>query len=114
MHELAMAQDLWRIILKAADSNSLKKITDVKIQIGSNSGVQKEFLEHSLKEHIFPSTIADSANLDFIEENPELKCRDCGKVYAGEIGSLKCESCGSYNLDASAGAGVSILEVQGE
>lgn len=65
MHELTYAKNLAYIIFKQINEKKPKRVKSITFVIGSASGIDKEFLEHSFKDHIFKNTICESAELIF-------------------------------------------------
>ena len=109
MHEYSLAKDLANIIFKELKKRKAEKVHKITFILGRASNVDKEFLEHSFKEHIFKGTICENAELEFILEEPKIKCKICGKEY--EMCVEKC-SCGNYDFDIVAGNEVYVREIE--
>jgi Zn finger protein HypA/HybF involved in hydrogenase expression len=56
MHELGIAKDLLDIVLIKAKKNHLKKITKISLMLGEASSIEKDFLKHSLVDHLLSGT----------------------------------------------------------
>ncbi|MDI6758024.1 MAG: hydrogenase maturation nickel metallochaperone HypA [Endomicrobiia bacterium] len=115
MHELTLARPLFAD-MKAAAGKGLKNITRVVIAVGAASGVDPDFLRHSLKDHLFEGTSFASAALEIIVSEPLIKCRRCSKSLSGKDISAdmplnKCPSCGSAALDVVSGDEVRLVAV---
>ncbi|MEW6041842.1 MAG: hydrogenase maturation nickel metallochaperone HypA [Elusimicrobiota bacterium] len=116
MHELGLAQDLLQIILEKAEKNLLKKITKIVISVGKASGIDIEYLHHSIVEHVLPGTIAKNAEIEFIVEQLKLKCSSCnGEISSEEAKNilLNCPRCGSIKLTVLSGADVYVKNIEG-
>jgi len=111
MHELGMAHELFEVITQNAEKNGLTKISKITIKLGKASGIEKDFLRHSLVEHIFPGTIAENAELVFIPEGIILKCRNCGQTVTDETSS-KCPNCGKEQFDIVSGKDVFVESIE--
>jgi Zn finger protein HypA/HybF involved in hydrogenase expression len=66
MHELGIAQDFWKLIKQNAEANNLAQVTKIVIVLGEASGIEADFLRHSLRDHTLPGTIAEGAELVFV------------------------------------------------
>ena len=111
MHELTYARNLAYLIFKQINEKKPKKVKSITFVIGNASGIEKEFLEHSFKEHIFKNTICEYAELIFKTENPKIKCKKCTKEYNEAI--LNCD-CGSSDFDIVSGKDVYIESIEFE
>lgn len=113
MHELSIAQELAEIIFKTLENNDKKngKVSRIKIIIGETSGIDQEFLEHSLKEHIFKGTSCENAILEFCIEKIKIKCLSCGKEFTEPI--FECD-CGNKDFDIISGRDVYVSEIEVE
>ena len=69
MHEHGIGRELWKVIEEQAKQNNLMKITKISIVVGKASGIEKELIVHTMKDHIIPGTFANSAELEFINED---------------------------------------------
>ncbi|OGS19161.1 MAG: hypothetical protein A3J83_00100 [Elusimicrobia bacterium RIFOXYA2_FULL_40_6] len=115
MHETGIARDLFEKIKAEAARNSLTKITKIVIKNGEASGILEDLLRHSFKDHIFPGTIAEGAELQIIVENLSAKCSQCGgEITTHNIGLQGCPKCQSKNIDILFGKDVYIDSISGE
>ncbi len=114
MHELGIAQDLFKIVKEKAVENNLERITKVRIKLGVASGIEEDFLRHSCLDHIFPGTIAEDAVLEIIMEPVEARCRDCGnEIDTRDEFTLSCPSCSSLNTEITKGKDVYLESIEG-
>lgn len=109
MHEHSLARNLAYIIFSKLNQNKNLKPKKITIVIGEASGVQKDFLEHSLKEHIFKGTSCEEAKLEFKFEKPKLKCKKCDREFSEAI--IRCK-CGSDDFEIVAGKDVYLSEIE--
>lgn len=112
MHELGMARDLFKVILEKAAEKSLSSITSVRIKAGEASGIEPEFLRHSLEDHVFPGTPAEGCAIDIEGEKASAVCSGCGRQ-PGEDDIFKCPSCGGDDFEITGGRDVLVEEVEG-
>lgn len=114
MHEIGIARDLWAVVKDTAATKKLKSISKVTIVIGESSGIDPELLEHSMKDHIFPGSIADKAKLELITEKVKAQCGDCGKEIKGtDMAAFNCPSCKGMNLDIVSGKECYVKSIEG-
>ncbi|MCJ7646523.1 hydrogenase maturation nickel metallochaperone HypA [bacterium] len=115
MHELSMAQDLLRIVEAKAKENDLKIVTKIVVVIGETSGIEEDFLRHSLLDHIMPGTIAEKAELEITKEPLQARCVACGiEIDFQQSSSLRCSNCGNNNLEVTRGKSVYLQSIEGE
>ncbi|MCX7956575.1 MAG: hydrogenase maturation nickel metallochaperone HypA [Endomicrobia bacterium] len=108
MHELALARSLAEEIFKYTEENK-KGPKQITIVIGKASGVEKEFLEHSLRDHIFKGTKFENVKFEFLYEMPKIKCKVCSREFKDVV--IKCE-CGGDNFEIVSGKDVYIKEIE--
>ena len=115
MHELGIAQDFWTVIKEQAEINKLKKVTSIIIVIGEASGIEKCFLEHSIKDHIIPGTIAENAKIDIIIRPLSAKCRSCGKeITKDSLTEMNCPHCSGTDIEIVSGKETYVQSIEGE
>lgn len=109
MHEYGIAKDIAYVIFNKINEEKPKKVNKIVIVIGEASGIDKKFLEHSLKEHIFKNTICENSELVFETEKPKIRCRNCKTEYTEPV--IKC-SCGSDSFDVISGKEVFVKSIE--
>ncbi|MFB0526912.1 MAG: hydrogenase maturation nickel metallochaperone HypA [bacterium] len=115
MHELGIAQDLFRIVEDKAKQNNLKVVTRIVVIVGEASGIEEDFLRDSLTGHFLPGTIAEKAELEINKEPLQAKCLACGKeTNVQQSFSLSCPNCGHNNLEITQGKNVYIRTIEGD
>jgi len=115
MHELSMAQDLLRIVEAKAKENDLKVVTKIVVIVGEASGIEEDFLRHSLMDHLLPGTIAEKAKLEITKEPLRARCQTCGiEIDCQGLSYLNCSECGNSNLEITQGKDVYLKTIEGE
>jgi len=120
MHELGIAKELFRIIDNKAKEHSLKKVNKIKIKIGIASGIEKDFLRHSLLDHTLPGTIASTAEIEFEDDGIKIICNDCktevkiDKKEEMPADIFSCSKCGNIRLEIVSGKNVYVESIEGE
>jgi hydrogenase nickel insertion protein HypA len=112
MHELGMAKDLFRVILDKAAEKKLSRIQKVRIRVGEAAGIEKDFLIHSLKDHVFPGTPAKDCVIEIIPEKVSVVCSSCGRDLSGEA-VFNCPECGGDDFKITGGKDVLVEDVDG-
>ncbi len=115
MHELGIAQDFWAVINKNAEDNGLASITKITIVLGEASGIEEDFLRHSLKDHILPGTIGRDAEIVIVPVKLAAHCNACGKPVSREdMKGLACPHCGSGDITIVSGKESHVESIEGE
>lgn len=119
MHELACAMELFARMKSLVSEEKLEKVTKIRLSIGAASGIDPEFLRHSLTDHLFGGSIFEGAELAIGVESPSLVCSGCKKTFAADdISSgtvmTKCPQCGGSDFEISSGNDIKIVSIEGE
>jgi hydrogenase nickel incorporation protein HypA/HybF len=113
MHEIAMVEDVFRIMMRVAAENNISRIDRVDIVIGEYLQVK-----HSLFEFAFESaregTIASSACLILETRMVELRCTGCRQLFLLKGLKYSCPCCGSGALEITDGKDMYIKSIEGE
>ena len=116
MHEHGIARDLWKTVLENTANSGINKITKITVVLGEASGIEKDFLDHSFKDHIFlENEIAKGAQIEYETVPLSAVCNVCGKTISVEdMNSLICPFCKANNISVNSGRDVYIKSVEGE
>ena len=115
MHELGIARDFWAVIKEAAGQNKLKKINKIVIVLGEASGIEEDFLRHSMKDHILPGTIGENAELVIKKEILAARCKKCEEQITREkVKGLSCPKCGGSDIEIISGKDTYVKNIEGE
>lgn len=115
MHEHGIGRELWKVIEDQAKQNNLIKITKISIVVGKASGIEKELLVHTMKDHIIPGTFANSAELEFINEDLTAQCNACKKnIDVSKMETMFCPECGSSDIIILSGNDCFVKSIEGE
>ena len=114
MHELGIAQDFWAVINRHASEHGLKKVTKIVIVLGEASGIEEDFLVHSLRDHTLKGTIAEKAGLEIVKKSLCAKCRGCGReIGKNDITSFNCPYCSSTDIEIVSGKETYVQSIEG-
>ncbi|MBI5573396.1 MAG: hydrogenase maturation nickel metallochaperone HypA [Elusimicrobia bacterium] len=114
MHELGIAKDLLDIVLLKAKENHLNKITKISLMLGEASGIEEDFLRHSLIDHLLSGTIAENCYLEISKEDVKAKCKKCSTEFEPSEMIFDCPSCKSKEIEILSGKDVYVASIEGE
>jgi len=102
MHELAVTEDILRIVTEYAEKGNAERVTDINIVIGELSS----FVDDSIQFYfniLSPDTVADGATLHFDRIKTRFRCRNCGTEFEPEERDWTCPECQALGGDVIAG-----------
>ncbi len=112
MHELSIATAVLNTALKHCDD---RRVTLVNVRVGRLRQVVAGSLEFYF-EIVARNTVCEGAELELVEIEARLQCRDCERAWSPEIPAFRCPSCASAQVDVVAGEELEIdyIEVEQE
>ena len=136
MHEWALAESVLAAALEAAEKEKLKKITEIKINIGELQQIESDIFKFALDQIIKDKDkkIRD-VKIKIKREKSTLKCKNCEKIWSfydmkkklskyeaesihfiPEVALVhsRCPVCGSPDFEILTGRGVTITSIKGE
>ncbi len=136
MHEWALAESILTAAVEAAEKEKLKKITEIKIDMGELQQIEQDIFEFALDE-IIKSQGDKLKNVKIKIETVKstLKCKNCDHTwkfsdmkkkldedeseaihFIPEVAFVhtRCPRCGSPDFEITSGRGVSITQIKGE
>ncbi|WP_457742734.1 hydrogenase nickel incorporation protein HypA [Thermococcus sp.] len=126
MHEWALADAIVRTVLDYAQREGAKRVKKVQVVLGELQDVAEDIVKFAM-EQMFAGTIAEGAEIEFIEEEAVFRCRNCGHTwklkevkdmfderlkedmhFIPEVvhAFLACPKCGSHDFEILQGRGV--------
>jgi hydrogenase nickel incorporation protein HypA/HybF len=102
MHELAITQSLFKIVLEQARKAGAKKVAGINLKIGRLTGYVPEAVEMNFN-LLAAGTLAEGAGLRIEWVPVKVLCRDCQKESEQQDLGLGCVHCGSLNVKISGG-----------
>lgn len=102
MHELAITESLFKIILEQAGKAGAVKITRVNLKIGRLTGYVPEAVEMNFN-LLASGTIAEGAGLQIEWVPVKVHCRECRKESEQQDLGSGCAHCGSLNVQIAGG-----------
>ncbi len=134
MHEWALADAIVRAVLEYAEKEGADRVISVRVVLGELQDIDRDIVSFAIKE-MFNGTIADGADVEFVEEEVEFRCRDCGYEWKlKEVRNrfderikenihfipevvhtfLECPKCGSRDFEVIKGRGIYLAGIKVE
>jgi len=110
LHELALAQDLLKAIEIEAKRQGVVRVEEVKLKIGKLAMVTADSLLSAF-ELVSKGSVAESARIDFEEEEPQVICMDCGTRLISDL-ELVCPACKGTSLAVSGGTEIKVVSLR--
>jgi hydrogenase nickel incorporation protein HypA/HybF len=136
MHEWALAESVLTAAIEESKKERMKKITEIKIELGELQQIEKDIFKFALDEIIKEqSEIFKNVKIIIKTEKSTLKCKNCESTWSfsdikkklsedeGEsihfipetaFVHTRCPKCGSPDFEIITGRGVSIKQIKGE
>ncbi len=102
MHELAVTEDILRVIIEYAEEAGAGRITDVHLVIGDLSSFVDESVQFYF-DLLTPGTLAQGAKLHFHRIRTRFRCRVCGQEFEPRGETWQCPVCGALGGEVIAG-----------
>jgi hydrogenase nickel incorporation protein HypA/HybF len=102
MHELAITQSMFEIVLKQAEQSNAKKVTKINLVIGELTGVVSDCIQFYM-DIIAKGTVAEGVTVHVESVPATAKCLSCGKTFTVKEMEWKCPQCGEESLEVSGG-----------
>ncbi len=102
MHEQSIVESLLNLVLEKASEAKAKKVLRIYLVVGELSGVEETSVEFYFG-FLGQNTIAENAELFFMNVPAELRCKNCGNVFIFENRKLDCPECNQKKVDIISG-----------
>lgn len=111
MHEMALCEGIIQIVEDEARRRAFSKVKAVCLEIGALSHVAPEAMRFCF-DAVTARTIAQGARLEIIETPGRAWCMACAKDVEVKQRYDACPSCGSYQLQVTAGEEMRVRELE--
>lgn len=95
MHELSIAISIIEIAEKEAKAANANSISELVLDIGTQSGIEMYALEAALEMAVM-NTSLEKAKIQINQIQAEAKCKDCFEVFTIENIFDPCPKCGGF------------------
>ena len=113
MHELAITQSMFELVLKHAEQAEAKKVAKINLIIGEMTGVVGDSVQFYL-DFLSKGTVAEEAVLSIKMVPPEARCRDCSETFELKEFDWTCPSCQGKSLEIIAGKELFVESIEVE
>jgi hydrogenase nickel incorporation protein HypA/HybF len=111
MHEMAISESILGIIEEEARRQHYARVRRVRLEIGPFAGVETEALRFTF-DVVSKGTLAEDAVLEIIETRARAWCLACERTVAIRERFDACPSCGSHQLQMTAGDEMRIKDLE--
>jgi len=102
MHELAITQSMFDIVLKQAEQVQAKKVTKINLVIGEMTGVVSDSVQFYL-DFLTKNTIAEGAIVDIKMVPAQAQCGNCSRTFELKEFDWTCPNCQGKIINVIAG-----------
>jgi len=113
MHELAITQSMFNLIMEQAKEAGAKKVGKINLVIGEMTGVISDCVQFYF-DFISKGTLAEGAALSFVMVPPKAQCRSCDKLFELKEFDWTCPHCGGSSLQIVAGKELFVESIEVE
>jgi hydrogenase nickel incorporation protein HypA/HybF len=115
VHEMAIVQDVVKVVVKYAEDNEARQVVTVKLRVGEMRDVVDEWMQRFF-DLLSRGTVAEGAKLE-IERTPIVFRCECGRFFATSLAAIvsdprvPCPSCSSENTCLYSGREFQIVSI---
>ena len=113
MHELAITQSMFDLVLEQAGKAGAGKVGKINLVIGEMTGVVGESVQFYFP-FLSQGTIAEGATLSFAMVPTMARCRDCSREFRLQEFEWNCPECGGNSLEIIAGKELFVESIEVE
>ncbi len=113
MHELAITQSMFDLVLEQARKARAKKVGKINLVIGEMTGVVGDCVQFYF-DFISKGTLAEGATLSLAMIPPKARCQGCDKLFDLKEFDWTCPHCGGNSLQIVAGKELFVESIEVE
>ena len=113
MHELAITQSMFDLVLEQAKQAEAKKVGKINLVIGEMTGVVGDCVQFYF-DFISKGTIAEQAALSFKMIPTTARCRSCGKLFELKEFDWTCPYCQGNSMEIISGKELFVESIEVE
>lgn len=95
MHELSIASNIVDIATEETEKANAKDVSELELEIGTQSGVVMEALKFAM-ESAKKNSVIENAEIIYTEIEAKAKCTSCGELFSPDDIFSPCPKCGSF------------------
>jgi len=95
IHELAVTEDLLKVVLQYAEENQAHRVVSINLQVGELRDFTEEWMQRYF-DYLSRETIAEGGKIVIKTIPVTMECLDCAHVFNADIrqDNLLCPGCG--------------------
>ena len=113
MHELAITQSMFELVLEQADKAGAKKVGKINLVIGEMTGIVGDSVQFYF-DFLSQGSPAEGAALSFTMTPPKAQCRDCGKTFEFKEFEWTCPYCQGNSMEIIGGKELFVESIEVE
>lgn len=110
MHEASLAGGVLQLVENTAASDGFSRLLSLRLEAGQLAGVDVRALRFAL-ESLAPGTVLEGAEIQIDEPPGQAWCMGCAQTVSIAQRGDACPSCGSYQMQATAGMELRVVEM---
>ncbi|MFH1005164.1 MAG: hydrogenase maturation nickel metallochaperone HypA [Bacteroidota bacterium] len=110
MHELSISQNIVDIVKSHASKYHAKKVTEIIIDIGEVSGIEKTALEFAL-EILVKNTFLQDTKIIINIIPGKARCSSCGNIFPVHDFISQCSNCGNIYPEIIQGKNLKVKSI---
>ncbi len=113
MHELAITQSMFDLVLEQAEKAKARKVEKINLVIGEMTGVVGDCVQFYFN-FLSQDTIAEGAILNFTMVPVRARCHGCDKLFELKEFDWTCPHCQGSNMEIIAGKELFVESIEVE
>jgi hydrogenase nickel incorporation protein HypA/HybF len=113
MHELSLAEGILRVLEQTRERDPFERITQLRLEVGALAGVEIESLRFALN-CIAANTLLAGASIEINQPPGDAWCLPCAQSVEITSRLDACPICGGYQLQATGGTELRVVDMQVE
>jgi hydrogenase nickel incorporation protein HypA/HybF len=113
MHELAITQSMFELVMEHAKKANARKVSKIKLNIGEMTGVVGDCVQFYFG-FLSQGTPAEGASISFNMIPPRARCRNCGNTFELKELDFSCPACGRNGLEIVSGKELFVESIEVE
>ena len=113
MHEASLAGGVLQLVEDTAQREGFSRLLVLRLEAGQLAGVDSRALRFAL-ESLAPGTVLDGARFEIEEPPGQAWCMGCGQTVAIAQRGDACPACGGYQLQATGGMELRVIDMEVE
>ena len=104
IHELAITEELLKLVLKYAEENDAQRVISINLQVGELRDFTEEWMQRYF-DYLSRGTIAEGGKVVLKTIPVEMECNECMATFRADIkqADIKCPDCSSPSCRVIAG-----------